>query len=108
MIEYEDHIHLIAQFLVLLSVWGRKGGVGCTLEDPQIETVMLCRYGHDPAGKQMIVRILPLIHNTLLKMGCYYNVLLLGHVSKIVSILLIKLSICPTTDTSLCYYNYPF
>ncbi len=34
--------------------------------------------------------------------------LLLGHVSKIVSILLSKLSDCPNTDTLLCYYNYPF
>ncbi len=31
------------------------------------------------------------------------NVSLLGHVSKIVSILLSKLSDCPTTDTLLCY-----
>ncbi len=47
---------------------------------------------------------------TLLKMGHYYSttVLLLGHVSKIVSILLSKLSDCPNTDTLLCYYNYPF
>ncbi len=34
--------------------------------------------------------------------------LLLGHVSKIVSILLSKLSNCPNTDTLLCYCNYPF
>ncbi len=34
--------------------------------------------------------------------------LLLGHVSKIVSILLSKLSNCPNTDTLLCYYNYLF
>ncbi len=33
---------------------------------------------------------------------------LLGHVSKIVRILLSKLSDCPNTDTSLCYCNYPF
>ncbi len=32
----------------------------------------------------------------------------LGHVSKIVSILLCKLSDCPNTDTSLCYCNNPF
>ncbi len=38
-------------------------------------------------------------HNTML---------LLGHVSKIVSILPSKLSDCPNTDTLLCYYNYPF
>ncbi len=31
------------------------------------------------------------------------NVLLLGHVSKIVSILLSTLSDCPNTDTLLCY-----
>ncbi len=31
---------------------------------------------------------------------------LLGHVSKIVSILLSKLSYCPNTDTSLCSYCY--
>ncbi len=36
------------------------------------------------------------------------GVLLLGHVSKIVSILLSKLSDGPNTDTLLCYYNYPF
>ncbi len=36
------------------------------------------------------------------------NVLLLGHVSKIVSILLSKLNNCPNTDTLLCYCNYPF
>ncbi len=36
------------------------------------------------------------------------NVSLLGHVSKIVSILLSKLGDCPNTDTSLCYCNYPF
>ncbi len=30
------------------------------------------------------------------------------YVSKIVSILLSKLSDCPNTDTSLCYCNYPF
>ncbi len=35
------------------------------------------------------------------------NVSLLRHVSKIVSILLSKLSDCPNTDTSLCYCN-PF
>ncbi len=34
--------------------------------------------------------------------------LLLGHVSTIVSILLSKLSDCPNTDKSLCYYDYPF
>ncbi len=34
--------------------------------------------------------------------------LLLEHVSKIVSVLLSKLSDCPNTDTLLCYYNYPF
>ncbi len=33
---------------------------------------------------------------------------LLRHVSKIVSILLSKLSDCPNTDTSLCYYNNSF
>ncbi len=33
---------------------------------------------------------------------------LLGHVSKMVSILLSKLSDCPNTDTSLCYCNNPF
>ncbi len=39
----------------------------------------------------------------------YHNsVLVLGHVSKVVSILLSKLSDCPNTDTLLCYYNYPF
>ncbi len=32
--------------------------------------------------------------------------LLLGHVSKIVSILLSKLSDCPNNDTPLCYCNY--
>ncbi len=53
------------------------------------------------------------LRSTLLKMGCYYysttiSVSLLGHVSKIVSILLSKLSNCPSTDTSLCYCNYPF
>ncbi len=32
----------------------------------------------------------------------------MGHVSKIVSILLSKLSDCPNIDTSLCYCNYPF
>ncbi len=32
---------------------------------------------------------------------------LLGHVSKIFSKLLSKLSDCPNNDTSLCYYNYP-
>ncbi len=32
----------------------------------------------------------------------------LGHVSKIVSILLSKLSDCPNTDTSLCYYLNDF
>ncbi len=36
------------------------------------------------------------------------NVLLVGHVSKLVSILLSKLSDCPNIDTSLCYCNYPF
>ncbi len=36
------------------------------------------------------------------------NMSLLGHVSKIVSILLSKLSNCPNTDTSLCYYNNSF
>ncbi len=36
------------------------------------------------------------------------NVSLFGHVSKIVSILLSKLSVCPNTDTSLRYYKYPF
>ncbi len=35
---------------------------------------------------------------------CYY----LGHISKIVSILLSKLRDCLHTDTLLCYYNYPF
>ncbi len=34
------------------------------------------------------------------------NVSLLGHVSKIVSILLSKLNNCPNTDTLLCYCNY--
>ncbi len=42
-------------------------------------------------------------------MGRYYsiynNVLLLGHVSKIVRILI---SDCPNIDKSLCYCNYPF
>ncbi len=33
---------------------------------------------------------------------------LLGHLSKVVSTLLSKLSDCPNTDTLLCYYNYPF
>ncbi len=33
---------------------------------------------------------------------------LLGHVSKIVSILLSKLATCPNTDTLLCYSIYPF
>ncbi len=32
--------------------------------------------------------------------------LLLGHVSKIVSILLSKVSNCPNIDTSVCYCNY--
>ncbi len=32
----------------------------------------------------------------------------MGHVSKIVSILLSKVSDCPNTDTSLCYCNNPF
>ncbi len=45
-------------------------------------------------------------------LGCYYSTInylpLLGHVSKIVSILLSKLSDCPNTDASLCYCNYPF
>ncbi len=43
-------------------------------------------------------------------MGRYYSttLLLLAHVSKIVSILLSELSDCPTTDTLLCYNNYPF
>ncbi len=36
------------------------------------------------------------------------NVLLLGHVSTIVSIQLSKLSDCPNTETLLCYYNYLF
>ncbi len=48
---------------------------------------------------------------SLLKMGRYcstVNVSLLGHVSKLVSILLSKLGHCPNTDTSLCYCNYPF
>ncbi len=46
--------------------------------------------------------------HTLLKRVMYNNNImsLLGHVSKIVSILLSKLSDCPNTDTSLCYYNY--
>ncbi len=34
------------------------------------------------------------------------NVTLLGHVSKIASILHSKLSDCPNTDTSLCYYTF--
>ncbi len=34
--------------------------------------------------------------------------LLVGHVSKIVSILLSKLSDCPNNDTSLCYCKYSF
>ncbi len=38
---------------------------------------------------------------------CSDNMSLLGHVIKIVSILLSKLSDCPNTDTSLCYCNYP-
>ncbi len=36
------------------------------------------------------------------------HVLLLGHVSIIVSILLSKLSDCPNTNTLLCYCNDPF
>ncbi len=47
--------------------------------------------------------------------GLYYKCivtvaqqLLLEHVSKIVSILLSKLSDYPNIDTSLCYCNYPF
>ncbi len=46
-----------------------------------------------------------------LKMDRYYNTPMchyFGHVSKIVSILLSKLSDCPNTITSLCYCNYPF
>ncbi len=44
------------------------------------------------------------------KNGRYYYtyVSLLGHVSKIVSILLSKLSDCPNYETLLCYYNYLF
>ncbi len=45
--------------------------------------------------------------HTLLIMGRYYGVTM-EHVSKIVSILLSKLSDCPNTDTSLCYCNNPF
>ncbi len=36
----------------------------------------------------------------------FWPISLLGHVSKIVSILLSKLSDCPNTDTSVCYCNY--
>ncbi len=50
--------------------------------------------------KRVKVTTLP----ALLKM-CRYSRSLLGHVSKIVSILLSKLSSCPSTDTSLCYCN---
>ncbi len=48
--------------------------------------------------------------STLLKIGRYYNTTvgsLLGHVSKIVSILLSKLATVPIL-TRLCYCNYPF
>ncbi len=47
---------------------------------------------------------------TMSKMGCYlwHNIVTIGHVSKIVGLLLSKLSDCLNSDTSLCYCNNAF
>ncbi len=69
----------------------------------------VCTYHLEPRGIRVkLVRCLKhhTVENVLLLL--HNNVLLLGHVSKIASILLSKLNNCPNTDTLLCYCNYPF
>ncbi len=74
-----------------------------------------------PLAKEDVYPVHPTLHRAILHQVyigrfvssmtpsfSHNNVSLLGHISKLVSILLSKLSHCPNTDTSLSYCNHPF